>query len=254
MRILIANDDGIFSCGLQALVDVFSPNHEVYVVAPDTERSAIGHAITISTPLWAEEVDVPGATAAWKTTGTPADCVKLALRGLEIEPNLVLSGINRGANCGSNIIYSGTVSAATEGLLQGIPSFAISVDDFVKPNYDACKYYLSDLVQELLPKHTGQFLFNINVPSAPASIIKGARITRQAVSRYQDSFEKRYCPRQREYWWLKGEGLQYESAKDTDWVSLKDNYITISPIQFDLTHHESFHVLKKEFTNLPNQN
>ncbi|ADU65811.1 stationary-phase survival protein SurE [Desulfurispirillum indicum S5] len=244
MHILITNDDGIFSCGLQALVDIFAPGNEVTVVAPDTERSAIGHAITISTPLWTEDVEFRGASRAYKTTGTPADCVKLALRGLGIRPDMVISGINKGPNCGSNIIYSGTVSAATEGLLQGIPSFAVSVDDYRKPNYNACHGHLRSLVERLLPFDTGRFLFNINLPSTDADRIQGVRITRQAVSRYRDVFEKRHCPRQREYWWLTGEELEHESAEETDWVAMKQNYISVTPVQFDLTDHESFQVLR----------
>ncbi|WP_027390448.1 5'/3'-nucleotidase SurE [Chrysiogenes arsenatis] len=244
MRILISNDDGIYSSGLKALVDIFSPHNEVFVVAPDTERSAIGHAITISTPLWAEEVEFPGTVMAYKTSGTPADCVKLALRGLQIKPDLVLSGINKGANCGCNVIYSGTVSAATEGFFDGIRAFAISVDDYSKPNYGACYAHLRPLIERLLPHaDSTTSLFNINLPSCNGDEILGTKITRQAVSHYSDFYEKRHCPRNREYWWLSGNDLQYEKSPDTDWQAVRQGYISVTPLQFNLTNMEDFYRL-----------
>lgn len=247
MKILLTNDDGIYADGISAMYTALQEKgHEVVVVAPNSERSAVGHAITVSDPLKVTFVEVQSRISGYAIQGTPADCVKLAVNALlDTNPDLVVSGINRGANTGNHIIYSGTVSAATEATMFGIPSIAVSLDVSLqkKDKHDfscAAKFatHLCDTVLQHggLPAGT---LLNVNVPGIEAQQIKGVRVAKQAKFRHSDEYEKRVDPLDRVYYWLRLEQVivQDPPEVDVDYRLLKEGYIVISPIQYDLTDY-----------------
>ncbi|HEY9764463.1 MAG TPA: 5'/3'-nucleotidase SurE [Trichocoleus sp.] len=257
MNILISNDDGIFAQGIQTLANTLAEaGHTVSVVCPDRERSATGHGLTIHQPIRAESVEsvFHPTIRAWACSGTPADCVKLALGALlESPPDIVLSGINHGPNLGTDVLYSGTVSAAMEGVIEGIPAIAFSLDSYTHPDFypaaNFAKTLLNELSQNPLPL---PLLLNINVPAVEANQIQGVKITRQGIRRYFDLFEKRLDPRGKTYYWLAGEVLEEveESLANAGWPpetaqalqgiptdvqAAKENYISITPLQYNLT-------------------
>lgn len=245
MAILISNDDGIHAPGLKALAESLQDLDQILVVAPDRERSATGHGITVHRPLRIEAVSLPGVTAqAWAINGTPADCVKLAVDNLlPNPPSLVVAGINQGPNLGTDVLYSGTVSAAIEGIINGFPALAFSLT-----SYDRCDFstaaqvarrIVSLVLQEGLPQGT---LLNINVPAAKP---RGIRITRLGYRRYVNVFHKRTDPRGRIYYWMAGEPLDLEESSDnTDVQAIRDNCISITPIQLDLTDYKAMAALR----------
>ena len=239
--ILVTNDDGIYTDGIYWLWEAVKDIGNALVVAPDTEKSAVGHAITITNPLRTKFVNRKGGFSGHAVNGTPADCVKIAVRSiLKSPPDLVVSGINYGANVGTNVIYSGTVSAATEGTILGIPSIAVSIDshhpkDF-KSAMDTTQYTLKKVLKFGLPEGT---LLNINVPDIPKEMIKGTRITTQGNAYFKDRFEKREDPRGNIYYWMTGESIDPDSSGNTDNRALKDGYISVTPIHYRLTN-ESF--------------
>jgi 5'-nucleotidase len=258
MRLLISNDDGIFALGIKTLADTLAlAGHEVIVVCPDRERSATGHGLTLHDPIRAEIVTgiFHPSIKAWSCSGTPADCVKLALGALlDKFPDFVLSGINQGANLGTDVLYSGTVSAAMEGTIEGIPSIAFSLTSFscqeFQPAADFAKTLLAHLVQQ---PSTESILLNINIPPVPAAEIAGVKITRQGIRRYVDTFQKRVDPRGKTYYWLSGEVIQdleqpeqlhLPPDTETDVQAIKRNYITIVPLQFNLTSAVGVYSLK----------
>ena len=236
--ILVTNDDGIYTDGIYWLWEAVKDFGNVLVVAPDTEKSAVGHAITITNPLRTKHVNRRGGFSGYAVNGTPADCVKIAVRSiLKSPPDLVVSGINYGANVGTNVIYSGTVSAATEGTFLGIPSVAVSIDshhpeDF-KPAMDITQNTLNKVLKFGLPEGT---LLNINVPDIPGAMIKGTRITTQGNAYFKDRFEKREDPRGNIYYWMTGESIDPDSSGNTDNWALKDGYISVTPIHYKLTN------------------
>lgn len=251
--ILVTNDDGIYSAGIYALHRAMQKLGDARVVAPDSERSAVGHAITLSDPLRVWEYERNGQIFGHAVNGTPADCVKLGVKAiLNQRPDLVVSGINQGANTAINVIYSGTVSAATEGTLMGIPSIAFSLTTFKKSDFSfAAKFalYLSGMVLEKgLPEGT---LLNVNIPPLPEEEIKGVKITRQGRGRYEEYFDKRVDPWNRNYYWLSGKKLLVDSDPNVDDVAVMDNYIAITPIQFDLTDYKAMDQFKKWNINIP---
>lgn len=245
MRILISNDDGIQADGLNMLRESLQDRHQIYVVAPDRERSATGHKITVSRPLRVKEWTYPGSTAiGWEVDGTPADCVKLGLEALLPEPpDLVISGINFGPNLGTDVLYSGTVSAAVEGLINDIPSIAISLasrEAFCDFSFsgEIIKKLVSTLDGELSP-HT---LLNINTPPCAP---RGIRVTRLGQRRYVNIFDKRTDPRGRVYFWMAGEPFDLDKDDpETDVWAVREGYISITPIQFDLTDYAFMDKLK----------
>jgi len=245
MRILITNDDGIHALGLCALYDALAEDHEVHVVAPESERSAVGHAITLSDPLRVRPVKRQGVRFGWAVSGTPADCVKLALHELVPHPlDLILSGINQGANVGINVLYSGTVSAATEGAILGVRSAAVSLDACRDPDFCCAAAFAWDLVSWLgTAEIPAGVAINVNVPSLPAHRIRGVKVTRQGTARFAEQFEKRVDPRGNIYYWQAGETLVGPEARDVDCVALKEGYITVTPIHFDLTAYRAFSLL-----------
>ena len=245
MRILLTNDDGVHADGLAALYDRFAQSHEVYVAAPDRERSGSSHAITVFQPLMVHRTrvggpDSPGGgTDAWAVAGTPADCVKLAVTSLlPCRPDLVVSGINRGPNLGSDVFYSGTVSAAIEAIILGLPAIAVSLAAFRDLDYSFAasftEYLASRLVGQGLPPST---LLNVNVPATERSAVAGVRVTRLSGHEWQDTFEERVDPRGLSYFWLVGESRRGNPQPGTDTEAIRDNCVSVTPILLDLTHH-----------------
>lgn len=238
MRVLITNDDGITSPGIAALVHAFDPVAEVYVVAPEHERSATGHAITLHKPLRAHPAGIAGSAArAWATNGTPADCVALGMLDLISErPDVVVSGINVGPNMGRDLTYSGTVSGAMEGAIFRVPSIAVSIGAFRNPVFTVAAEFAVDLARAILtnglPPDT---LLNVNVPNLPREEIAGIAITRQGTKRYISRLEKRTDPRGRAYYWLTGEPAPQADEEGTDSWALARGQISVTPIGLDLT-------------------
>lgn len=249
MKILISNDDGIIAKGIRVLAHRLSQDkqNEVYVVAPDRERSATGHSLTLHKPLRVEEVEFPGdIKGAWSTTGTPSDCVKLAVTELMPHPpDIVISGINNGPNLGSEVLYSGTVAAAMEGAFMDIPSIAVSHMYGEKRHYETAAEFISKLVKAFPKAHLPKrCLLNVNVPCLPVDQIKGVLVTELGVRLYDDYFEKRVDPRGRVYYWLAGQAIDEEEAVNTDaWAVLHHN-ISITPIAFNMTDHPTMKKLQ----------
>jgi 5'-nucleotidase len=244
MRILISNDDGIRADGLNELRKSLQDEHQVFVVAPDRERSATGHKITVYRPLRVKEWTYPGSgTIGWEVDGTPADCVKLGLEALLPEPpDLVISGINFGPNLGTDVLYSGTVSAAFEGIINDIPAIAISLashdyNDFTYSG-NLIKKVVSTLAGELGPRT----LLNINTPPCTP---RGIRVTRLGHRRYVNIFDKRIDPRGRVYFWMAGEPFDSDiDDPETDVWAVREGYISITPVLFDLTDYSFMEKLK----------
>ena len=247
LRILVSNDDGIDAPGIYALVLELRAIGDVTVVAPDKQMSAVGHAITMNYPLRASKFFKNREFFGYAVEGTPADCVKLAVRSiLDAPPDIIVSGINHGSNTAINIIYSGTVSAATEGTVLGIPSIAVSLTTWDEPDFSyAAKF--SRLLTEFiagrgLPEAT---LLNVNVPSVPEKNILGVRVTRQGKTRWVDTFDVRRDPNNKEYYWLTGKLDIMDTAEDTDEIAVNHHFISITPIHYDLTDYAFLEVMKK---------
>ena len=252
MKILLTNDDGINSEGIYSLYGQAKKIGDVTIVAPDAEQSAVGHAITLSQPLRVKEIMRNRHFYGYAVNGTPADCVKLGVRAiLKSKPDIIVSGINLGPNLGTDVIYSGTVSAATEGTILGIPSFAISLVTYKNPDYEYAASFARRLIRLIarqgLPQDT---LLNVNVPAVPKDKIKGVKITHQSKSRFIEVFDKRKDPRERTYYWLTGEMSRMEGDGEADDVAVKENYISITPIHFDMTDYGYLGELKKWLTLL----
>jgi len=240
MRVLLTNDDGIHAPGLMALYEELRGDFEIDVVAPETEMSAVGHAITLAFPLRVQPVRKNGSFFGHGVTGTPADCVKIAVHEiLKRPPDVILSGINLGANVGVNVLYSGTVSAATEGAFFGIKSAAISLNVRKNPDFKFAARFSREIIRFMMAHglRNGTAL-NVNIPAVPASKIGGVTITRQGIGRFKGSFERRVDPRGNVYYWLTGETPEEEEPPGTDARALLENRITITPINYDLTCRE----------------
>ena len=242
MKILISNDDGILSNGIRALIEALSPCHDVYVVAPDRERSAAGHSLTLHTPLRVEEVDAKyGAKRCWMTTGTPGDCVKLAINAIlneDEKPDLVISGINHGPNLGADILYSGTVSCAMEGAMMGYPSIATSLASMKNEPEDFAfaANFIAELLNKLdrykIPAHT---ILNINIPGLEKDDIAGIAITELGSRMFTDDYEKRVDPRGKVYYWMAGELINEPEDASTDIAAVRNNMISITPVTYEMT-------------------
>lgn len=251
--ILITNDDSIHAPGIYALVDaVKSLATRVIVVAPDKPCSGMGHAVTITTPLRIKPYHGfdDKKIEAYSTTGTPADCVKLAVNViLENEkPTICLSGINHGSNHSINILYSGTMSAAVEASLENIPSIGFSLNDLsVEADFEASQYYAHRITEKVLRiQKTDFFCLNVNIPKGKKAEIKGMKVCRQAYGRYGEAFEKRHDPHQNIYYWMKGSFLNIDNKEDGDISVLHNNMVSIVPIQFDMTNYQLLEQLKQE--------
>ena len=258
MKILISNDDGILANGIRALIEALAPYHDVYVVAPDRERSAAGHSLTLHTPLRVEEVDPKyGAKRCWMTTGTPGDCVKLAINAILSEtekPDLVISGINHGPNLGADILYSGTVSCAMEGAMMGYPSIATSLAS-MRCEYEDFKVtaaFVADVINKLdtykIPKKT---ILNINVPGLEKDDIAGIAVTELGSRMFTDEYEKRIDPRGKVYYWMAGELITEPDDANTDISAVRNNLISVTPITYEMTRTN---IMKDLELNLCNNN
>lgn len=243
MIILVCNDDGIRSEGIQALARALDPLGDVFIVAPDREQSAAGHSLTLHRPLRVEEV----GPRQFAVDGTPTDCVNLAVSGiLASRPGLVVSGINKGANLGDDLTYSGTVSAAMEGTLLGIPSVAVSLAgrttfDFAPASEFAARL-VAQVIERGLPRDT---LLNVNVPDRPRSAMTGFRITKQGKRRFGEALVEKIDPRGKKYYWIGGDELGFVDEPGTDYAAIMDGAVSITPIHLDLTHYPSFPALEK---------
>jgi len=241
MRYLLTNDDGIYARGLSALYQELSKDADCLIVAPEVEQSAVGHAITLFRPLMVRRAKKDGNFLGYAVTGTPADCVKIGVRELSEKPvDLVVSGINLGANVGINVIYSGTVSAATEGVILGIPSMAVSLDVHRDADFSFAARFARKVAAFMLKNYSMQHVaLNVNVPAIPEEEVKGVIVTRQGRARLTENFEKRVDPRENIYYWLAGE-TQLSKGEDvnSDDCALQRGMITITPINYDLTHYE----------------
>ena len=253
MRILISNDDGIHAIGIKTLAERLAFEHEVYIIAPDRERSAAGHALTLHKPLRVDEIDIGFEVArAWETTGTPGDCIKIGVSAIqEKQPDIIISGINHGPNLGADVLYSGTVSAAMEGAVLGIPSIAVSLtngnsgqqSDFIYAA-DFIVNFLNKIATINFPKKT---ILNINIPSIAANDITGIQITRLGTRMYTDTYEKRIDPRGKTYYWLAGEIIDAAEEDGTDITAIRNNKISITPVTFEMTHKSVMPELEKAF-------
>jgi 5'-nucleotidase len=247
MLILITNDDGIAAEGIKALAQSLKSIARVVVVAPERERSAVGHAITMHKPLRAKRVTYYGdGIHAWSVNGTPSDCVKLGIEVLaKDKPDLVFSGINRGPNLGTDVLYSGTVSAAIEAVMMGVPSAALSLTSYEYDDYSfASKFAVSlasNMFKEGIPEDT---LLNVNIPAVSEGEINGVRITKLGSRRYKNSFQARLDPHGQEYYWMSGEAVDENNDSDCDINLIFENYITITPIHFELTRFNYIEILK----------
>lgn len=262
MKLLISNDDGVYALGIRTLANTLAEaGHTVTVVCPDRERSATGHGLTLHDPIRVEHMTqiFDPAVKAWACSGTPSDCVKLAIWALLDEPpDYVLSGINHGSNLGTDVLYSGTVSAAMEGVIEGIPGIAFSLTSHESKEFQPAADFACTLIRQLqkqpMPKLT---LLNVNVPAIAPHEIKGAIVTRQGVRRYTDVFEKRVDPRGKIYYWLSGELLEDVNDPDvpneapTDVQANRENYITITPLHYNLTSPSGLKMIQSWVSDLP---
>ena len=248
--ILVTNDDGITAPGIKNLIEAVKDLGKVVVVAPDKPQSGMGHAITIGVPLRLHKVNFFEGIEAYQCTGTPVDCVKLAVdKVLHHKPDICISGINHGANHSINVIYSGTMSAAVEAAIESIPSIGFSLLDYsLEADFSAARKYARMIVEEMLnstpDKHC---VLNVNIPIATPEEIKGVKVCRQAYAKYEEDFLERDDPHGRKYYWLTGEFVNFDEGTDTDVWALANKYISIVPVQFDLTHYKQKEQLEKNW-------
>ncbi len=245
--ILLTNDDGINARGLYALWQELNQVGTVAIVAPDSERSAAGHAITLTEPLRAKKFYLNDVLYGYAVNGTPADSVKVAVKALlPRTPDLVVSGINRGPNTGTNVIYSGTVSAATEAAILGVRAIAVSLGTFVKPDYGPAARFSRWLVEEVLKrKEPARLLLNVNVPPVAENRIRGVQVTRQGVARFQEVMEQRIDLKGRPYYWLGGKMDKPDNDHGSDHTAMLDNFISVTPLHYDMTDYRLLPELEK---------
>jgi 5'-nucleotidase len=253
VKILLTNDDGIFAPGLAAIYRELQHLGEVKVVAPESEQSAVGHAISLATPLRVKEVALEDGGQGWAVGGTPADCVKIALAELLPEaPDLVVSGINLGPNVGINVLYSGTVSAATEASILGVKAVALSLNSYdPAADFLAAAFLARQVLARVLkwqPWSNGICL-NVNLPALPPDQVKGLKITRQETGPLVEHFERRVDPRKRVYYWLAEINERREPDLETDYGALAAGFISLTPIHHDLTHYPGLKDLRQLLTN-----
>ncbi|WP_417873174.1 5'/3'-nucleotidase SurE [Xanthomarina gelatinilytica] len=245
--ILVTNDDGITAPGIRALIEVMKELGDVVVVAPDSPQSGMGHAITINSMLHLERVYIDeGNQEEYSCSGTPADCVKLAVREiLKRKPDLCVSGINHGSNSSINVIYSGTMSAALEAGIEGIPAIGFSLLDYnYNANFEVAKKYAKTIAKNALEKGIPeQVVLNVNVPNLPEKDMKGIKVCRQARANWEEEFDKRQSPQGKDYYWLTGKFVNLDHGDDTDEWALENGYISVVPVQFDLTAHHAITTL-----------
>lgn len=238
--ILVTNDDGVTAPGIRALIEIAKDFGEVYVVAPDSPQSGMGHAVTINSTLFCDEIEVDTEVKEYACSGTPVDCVKLAVSQiLPRKPDLCISGINHGSNSSVNVIYSGTMSAAVEAGIEGIPAVGFSLCDFsynadFKAGEKFIKTIIAQVLEHKLPKGV---VLNVNIPKLKEEEIKGIKVCRQADAKWEEKFDRREDPRGRKYYWMSGEFKNLDKGEDTDERALAEGYISVVPVRYDLTAH-----------------
>ena len=244
--ILVTNDDGITAPGIRALIDMAKDFGDIYVVAPDSPQSGMGHAVTLHSIIQIEEIQIEEETRKeFSCSGTPVDCVKLAVSNiLPRKPDLCISGINHGSNSSINVIYSGTMSAAVEAGIEGIPAIGFSLGDFsYNADFDAAREFIQKIIAEVLEKGLPKgVVLNINIPKLPKEDLQGIKVCRQADAKWIEEFDKRVDPRGKTYFWMTGEFKNLDKGEDTDEYALSQGYISVVPVRFDLTAH---HVLSE---------
>lgn len=249
--ILITNDDGITAPGLRTLIELMSSLGEVVVVAPDKPQSAMGHAITINNTLYLNKISKePASIQEYACSGTPVDCVKIAVNEVLCrKPDLCVSGINHGANSSINVIYSGTMSAAVEAGIEGIPAIGFSLADFDwNADFSQIRSFVKKIAMEVLQNKLPEgVILNVNFPKLKEKEIKGIKICRQANALWSQKFDKRQTPQGKDYYWLTGDFVNQDKGEDTDEWALQNGYVSIVPVQFDLTAHHAIQ-------NLSNRN
>ena len=250
MKILLTNDDGVYAQGIYAAARELKKVAPLTVVAPDSERSSVGHGITLVHPIWYKKVNRKGRMFGYGITGTPADCVKFAAKIiLKKKPDLIVSGINFGANDGCSVFYSGTVAGAREGALMGIPSIAVSLATFENPDFNYAARLTAKLARKVLKEGLPQGTFlNVNVPNVPAAEVRGVRFTKQGKIPIHGSFRKRRDPHGRIYYWMTGRMPSRRKSSDVDTCALADYYVTITPIHCDLTDYPFLETARKDWT------
>ena len=247
MKILITNDDGIFSSGIYTLWEVAKEFGSIYVVAPNSQKSAAGHSITISKPLFVDKIKRRNGFEGTSITGSPADCVKFGIKKiLSNTPDLILSGINLGSNLGKNIIYSGTVAAAIEGAMQNIPSIAFSIDSFNPKSFYTSKIIIHKIINLAVKNEiTENFIWNVNIPNCGIDQFKGIKVTSQGNQYFNDDFDTRLDPKGNEYHWMVGNMVDDDSTFESDSYAVKNDYASISPIGFNLSCSKEIEKIKK---------
>jgi 5'-nucleotidase len=245
--ILVTNDDGVTAKGIQSLVLAMANIGDVIVVAPDKPQSGMGHAVTIHHPIRITPVEVPYAAKAYACSGTPVDCVKIALYTLfDKKPDIIVSGINHGSNSSINVIYSGTMSAAVEGAVEGIPSVGFSLLDYdLDADFTASQKVAIQVVEMVLndPQFPERICLNVNIPKGPS--VAGIKICRQANGMWHEQFNERVDPFQKKYYWMTGEFKVKDQGEDTDDFALKNNFVSVVPVQFDLTAYHAISHLQQ---------
>tara|TARA_R110002020_G_scaffold275399_8_gene490623 strand:- start:1600 stop:2382 length:783 start_codon:yes stop_codon:yes gene_type:complete len=240
--ILVTNDDGITAPGIRTLIEVMKTIGDVVVVAPDSPQSGMGHAITVSDTIYCDPIKQKKNVShiEYSCSGTPADCVKIATQEImQRKPDICVSGINHGSNSSINVIYSGTMSAAVEAGVEGIPAIGFSLMDYsLTADFSACKKYIKSITKNVLKNGLAKgIVLNVNIPKLSEKEIKGIKICRQANAQWKENFDKRKNPQGRDYYWLTGEFVNEDKGEDTDEWALAEGYVSVVPVQFDLTAH-----------------
>ncbi len=253
--ILVTNDDGINAPGLRALISIVRQIGDVLVIAPDKPMSAMGHAVTISAPLRVNKIKEEPGFLEYSCNGTPADCVKLGQKViLGHAPDLIVSGINHGSNASINIIYSGTMAAVLEGSFENIPSVGFSLNDYrYTADFSHCESYVLSICNNVLTKGLPDYTcLNVNIPALNGSPLKGIRIVRQAHAFWDEKYDCRKDPQERDYFWLTGKFVSLDNGEDTDEWALLNNYVSVVPVHFDLTSHKTIPLLREWELENPN--
>lgn len=247
--ILVSNDDGITSRGIKILVQLMKQLGEVVVVAPDSPQSGMGHAITIGNTLRLTETDIFEGVKAYKCSGTPADCVKLGKFHVlkDRRPDLVVSGVNHGSNTSISVLYSGTMSAAVEGAIEGLPAIGFSLCDYdADADFSHTEEPVLKIASQVLERGMPQGIaLNVNIPPKQNEKLKGIKICRQAHAKWQEEFEQRFDPNGRKYFWLAGNFVNFDKGEDNDEWAIANNYVSVVPCQYDLTAHHAISALNE---------
>jgi 5'-nucleotidase len=250
--ILVSNDDGITSKGILTLVNAMKSLGDVIVVAPDSPQSGMGHAITVGETLRLEENFIFKGVKAFECSGTPADCVKIARHFVlkdSRQPDVIVSGVNHGSNTSISVLYSGTMSAAIEGAIEGTPAIGFSLCDFSHDaDFSHTEEYLQKITKQVIDKGLPKGIaLNVNFPPKRNESIKGIRVCRQANAKWVEDFDQRYDPNGRRYFWMAGNFVNFDKGEDNDEWAIANNYISVVPCQFDLTAHQSIPILNEDW-------